>query len=50
MQFQGNLVVGVLAEGGDGSSIIVNIPTMAELKGAVEKIVETPFLNSDILF
>ena len=49
---QGNLVVGGLGvEGGDGSSIIVNIPTVGRVpKGAtVEKMVETPFLNSDIL-
>ena len=49
---QGNLVVGGLGvEGGDGSSIIVNIPTVGRIpKGAtVEKMVETPFLNSDIL-
>ena len=49
---QGNLVVGGLGvEGGDGSSIIVNIPTVGRiLQGAtVEKMVETPFLNSDVL-
>ena len=49
---QGNLVVGGLGvEGGDGSSIIVNIPTVGRIpKGAtVEKMVETPFLNSDVL-
>ena len=49
---QGNLVVGGLGvEGGDGSSIIVNIPTVGRIpRGAtVEKMVETPFLNSDIL-
>ncbi len=49
---QGNLVVGGLGvEGGDGSSIIVNIPTVGRIpKGAtVEKLVETPFLNSDVL-
>ena len=49
---QGNLVVGGLGvEGGDGSSIIVNIPTVGQIpKGAtVEKMVESPFLNSDVL-
>ena len=49
---QGNLVVGGLGvEGGDGSSIIVNIPTVGRIpKGAtVEKMVESPFLNSDVL-
>lgn len=49
---QGNLVVGGLGvEGGDGSSIIVNIPTVGRIpKGAtVEKMVETPFLNTDVL-
>ena len=49
---QGNLVVGGLGvEGGDGSSIIVNIPTVGRIpQGAtVEKMVETPFLNSDVL-
>ena len=49
---QGNLVVGGLGvEGGDGSSIIVNIPTVGRIpKGAtVEKLVESPFLNSDVL-
>ena len=49
---QGNLVVGGLGvEGGDGSSIIVNIPTVGRIpKGAtVEKMVEAPILNSDIL-
>ena len=49
---QGNLVVGGLGvEGGDGSSIIVNIPTVGRIpKGAtVERMVESPFLNSDVL-
>ena len=49
---QGNLVVGGLGvEGGDGSSIIVNIPTVGRIpKGAtVEKMVQSPFLNSDVL-
>ena len=49
---QGNLVVGGLGvEGGDGSSIIVNIPTVGRIpKGAtVENMVESPFLNSDVL-
>ena len=49
---QGNLVVGGLGvEGGDGSSIIVNIPTVGRIpKGAtVERLVESPFLNSDVL-
>ena len=49
---QGNLVVGGLGvTGGDGSSVIVNVPTVGRVpRGAmVEKMVETPFLDSDNL-
>tara|TARA_B100000963_G_C22589913_1_gene654968 strand:+ start:640 stop:1767 length:1128 start_codon:yes stop_codon:yes gene_type:complete len=47
---QGNLVVGGLGvTGQDGSSVVVNIPTVGRVpRGAtVEKLVETPFLKSD---
>ncbi len=47
---QGNLVVGGLGvEGGDGSSLTVNIPTVGRIpRGAtIEKMVETPFINSE---
>jgi len=47
---QGNLVVGGLGvEGGDGSSLTVNIPTVGRIpRGAtIEKMVETPFINSN---
>jgi len=47
---QGNLVVGGLGvSGGDGSSVIVNIPTVGRIpNGAViERMVETPFLNNE---
>ena len=46
---QGNLVVGGFGvEGGDGSSLIVNIPTVGRIpRGAtVEKLVEMPFLEN----
>ena len=49
---QGNLVVGGLGvSGGDGSSVIVNVPTVGRVpRGAmVEKMVETPFLDGDNL-
>ena len=49
---QGNLVVGGLGvAGGDGSSLTVNIPTVGRIpRGAqVERMVETPFLDSDYL-
>ncbi len=49
---QGNLVVGGLGvEGGDGSSLTVNIPTVGRVpRGAmVERMVETPFLDTDHL-
>jgi len=49
---QGNLVVGGLGvSGNDGSSVIVNVPTVGRVpRGAmVEKMVETPFLDSDNL-
>ena len=45
---QGNLVVGGLGvEGGDGSSLTVNIPTVGRIpRGAtIEKMVENPFIN-----
>ena len=47
---QGNLVVGGLGvEGGDGSSVVVNIPTVGRIpQGAtVEKMVETAFLETE---
>lgn len=47
---QGNLLVGGLAaEGADGSSVQVNIPTVARIPGGglVERMVETPFLDGD---
>ena len=47
---QGNLVVGGLGvEGGDGSSVVVNLPTVGRIpRGAtVERMVETPFLETD---
>ena len=46
---QGNLVVGGLGvEGGDGSSLTVNIPTVGRIpRGAtIEKMVDNPFINS----
>lgn len=46
---QGNLVVGGLGvTGNDGSSVIVNIPTVGRIPGGavVERMVETPFLNA----
>ena len=49
---QGNLVVGGFGvEGGDGSSLIVNIPTVGRIpRGAtVEKLVEMPFLEKPFL-
>lgn len=49
---QGNLVVGGLGvAAGDGSSVVVNIPTVGRIpRGAsVERMVETPFLESDYL-
>ncbi|EKX57580.1 flagellar basal body P-ring protein FlgI [Cereibacter sphaeroides] len=49
---QGNLVVGGLGvEGKDGSSLTVNIPTVGRVPrgGMVEKMVETPFLETDHL-
>ena len=47
---QGNMVVGGLGvTGADGSSVIVNIPTVGRVpRGAsVERMVESPFLKSD---
>lgn len=47
---QGNLVVGGLGvEGGDGSSLVVNVPTVGRIPGGatVERLVETPFLESE---
>ena len=49
---QGNLAVGGFGvEGGDGSSLIVNIPTVGRIpRGAtVEKMVDMPFLNNEFL-
>ena len=49
---QGNLVVGGFGvEGGDGSSLIVNIPNVGRIpSGAtVEKLVEMPFLENHFL-
>ncbi len=49
---QGNLVVGGLGvEGKDGSSLTVNIPTVGRVAdgASVEKLVESPFLESDFL-
>ena len=49
---QGNLVVGGLGvEGNDGSSLTVNIPTVGRVPNgaSVERMVETPFLESDYL-
>lgn len=49
---QGNLLVGGLGvEGDDGSSLIVNIPTVGRIPGGatVEALVQTDFLNSDHL-
>ena len=46
---QGNLMVGGLGvDGGDGSSLTVNIPTVGRIPGgaSVEKIIETSFLDS----
>lgn len=47
---QGNLVVGGLGvKGGDGSSVVVNVPTVGRVPGGatVERMVETPFLESE---
>lgn len=47
---QGNLVVGGLGvSGGDGSSVLVNIPTVGRVPGGatVERIVETGFLETE---
>ncbi len=47
---QGNLVVGGLGvEGGDGSSVVVNVPTVGRIpRGAtVERMVETAFLETE---
>lgn len=49
---QGNLLVGGLGiEGGDGSSLIVNVPTVGRIPrgGSVERIVDTSFLNNPYL-
>ena len=49
---QGNLLVGGLGiEGGDGSSLIVNVPTVGRIPrgGSVERIVDPSFLNSPYL-
>ncbi|WP_370644030.1 flagellar basal body P-ring protein FlgI [Thalassobius sp. Cn5-15] len=49
---QGNLVVGGLGvEGGDGSSLVVNVPTVGRVPGGatIERMVETPFLEAEYL-
>ena len=49
---QGNLLVGGLGvEGKDGSSLIVNIPTVGRVPGGgtVERLIETTFLETDNL-
>ena len=49
---QGNLLVGGLGvEGNDGSSLIVNIPTVGRVPGGgtVERLIETTFLETDNL-
>ncbi len=49
---QGNLVVGGLGvQAGDGSSVSVNIPTVGRIPrgGSVERMVDTPFLNTDYM-
>lgn len=47
---QGNLVVGGLGvQGGDGSSVVVNVPTVGRIPrgGIIERMVETAFLETD---
>jgi flagellar P-ring protein precursor FlgI len=49
---QGNLLVGGLGvEGNDGSSLIVNVPTVGRIPGGatVERLIETDFLKTDSL-
>jgi len=49
---QGNLIVGGLGvEAGDGSSIVVNVPTVGRVPGGatVERAVQTAFLDSEYL-
>ena len=49
---QGNMLVGGLGiEGKDGSSLIVNIPTVGRVPGGgtVERLIETTFLETDNL-
>ena len=49
---QGNLLVGGLGvEGADGSSLIVNVPTVGRIPGGgtVERLIETGFLETDNL-
>ena len=49
---QGNLLVGGLGvEGADGSSLIVNVPTVGRIPGGgtVERLIETSFLETDNL-
>lgn len=49
---QGNLVVGGLGvEARDGSSLVVNVPTVGRIPGgaSVERAVETPFLQTEFL-
>ena len=47
---QGNLMVGGFGvEGGDGSSLTVNIPTVGRIPGgaSVERMIDTPFLTDE---
>ena len=49
---QGNLLVGGLGvEGADGSSLIVNVPTVGRIPGGgtVERLIESGFLETDNL-
>lgn len=49
---QGNLVVGGLGvEAADGSSLVVNVPTVGRVPGGatIERMVETPFLEAEYL-
>ena len=50
---QGNLLVGGLGvAGNDGSSLIVNVPTVGRIPGGatVEQLIETDFLSNDNLY
>ncbi|CUH68541.1 Basal body P-ring protein [Thalassovita gelatinovora] len=49
---QGNLVVGGLGvEAKDGSSLVINVPTVGRVPGGatIERMVETPFLDAEYL-